>query len=186
MDVIGEARRIIPKCSPVSDGVFLKYIFGPRGAAAKWLFFLLTTRLSICLPPDTGRSLSGRRGRSPNADNCSLHSSSGAHPGHSIIIQLFLDKPTQINIYSCLQVRGLYEEQGARGTENTVGETGRWKRAKGAMDDFKDTVFYVVRRRRSACGSFKAYFYTETRRTWANLDLTDRWAHGGKPENLRR
>lgn len=134
MDVIGEARRIIPKCSPVSDGVFLKYIFGPRGSAAKWLFFLLTTRLSICLPPDTGRSLSGRRGRSPNADNCSLHNSSGPHPGHSIIIQLFLDKPTQINIYSCSQVRGLYEQQGGSrqreyskwGGEIKKGKKGLW------------------------------------------------------------
>lgn len=96
----------------VSHCVFQKYISGPKGSFAKCLFFLLTTKLSICLPLDTMRSLCGRAGRTLNADYCFLHNSPGPLPGHSIVIQLFLDKPTQINIYSCLQVRGLNEPRG--------------------------------------------------------------------------
>lgn len=112
MDVTGEPLCITPKVLLVSVCVFPKYILGPKGSPAKLLFFLLTTKLSICLPLDTALSLSGHAGRTLNADYCSLHNSPGPLPGHSIVIQLFLDKPTQINIYSCLQVRGPDEPQG--------------------------------------------------------------------------
>lgn len=62
----------------VSVCVLQKYILGPKGSLAKWLFFLLTTKLSICLPLDTGPSLSGHGGRTLNADytaRCSWTSS---------------------------------------------------------------------------------------------------------------
>lgn len=101
-------------------------------------FFLLTTKLSICLPLDTSLSLSGHGGTTLNADYCSPHSSPGPAPAHSVIIQLFLDKPTQINIYSCLQVRGLNEPQGGQCGINYVSTNeGLIKRGRSELLGFE-------------------------------------------------
>lgn len=94
-----------PRC------VFQKYSHGPKGLPAKWLFPCWPRKYQyVCLLTLTYLSLD--TDLNLNADDGSLRNSPGPHPGHSIVIQLFLDRPTQINIYSCLQVRGLNEPRG--------------------------------------------------------------------------
>lgn len=114
---VTENISIIPNCSHFWGLSFQKYILGPKGSLAKWgsffFFFLpLLTTKAIDMSASWHRPISlGTEAGLWNADDCSLHNSPGPLPGHSIVIWLFLDKPTQINIYSYLQVRGLNEPQ---------------------------------------------------------------------------
>lgn len=95
----------------VSVCVFPEIHPGPKGSPAKWLFFPPVDHKAINMSASWHCPLDTEAGLA-NADCCSLHNSAGPLPGHSIVIQLFLDKSTQINIYSCLQVRGPNELQG--------------------------------------------------------------------------
>lgn len=90
--------------------MFQKYILWPKGSLCEvGSFFSPADHKAIDMP-----ALSWHCHVSLwtlNADCCSLHNSPGPFPGYSIVIQLFLDKLTQIHIYSCLQVRCLNEPQ---------------------------------------------------------------------------